>query len=144
MAEAKSARVTIMPTMRYRDAPAAIEWLERAFGFRRHMVVPGPDNTVAHAELSLENGMVMVGSAREDGFPVKPPSPGGALTQSVYLVVADVDVHYAGAKAAGAKILRELQDTEYGSREYSAFDPEGQLWNFGTYDPFAAGKPGEA
>jgi uncharacterized glyoxalase superfamily protein PhnB len=100
--------------------------------------VPGPDNTIAHAELSFGNGMVMIGSAREDGFPVKPPGDLGAVTQSAYVIVGDVDAHYARAKAAGAKILRDLQDTDYGSREYSAFDPEGQLWNFGSYDPFAA------
>jgi uncharacterized glyoxalase superfamily protein PhnB len=125
----------IVPCLRYRDAPAAIDWLGRAFGFEKHLVVPGPDDGIAHAELRLGRGLIMLGSARDDGFRWQPPQKGGPVTQSVYVVVEDADAHHAGSRAAGAEIVRELQDTDYGSREYSARDPEGHLWHFGTYWP---------
>ena len=125
----------IVPCLSYRDAPAAIAWLKEAFGFTENMVVPGPDDTIAHAQLSLGNGMVMVGSERDDELQMRIPCDLGGVTQSIYVVVEDADAHYAQAVAAGAEIVRELEDTPYGSRDYSARDPEGHLWNFGTYQP---------
>ncbi len=119
---------TIMPTMRYRDANAAIEWLCSVFGFERHAVYPGPNNTVGHAELTLNGGMIMLGSGKDDEFGrgFKPPAELGNIeTRSTYIVVADADAVYARAKAAGGKIVRELQNTDYGSREFSVKDPEG-------------------
>jgi uncharacterized glyoxalase superfamily protein PhnB len=56
----------------------------------------------------------------------------------IYIVVQDSDAHYARAKAAGAEIIRELEDQDYGSRDYTARDLEGNIWSFGTYDPSAA------
>jgi len=134
-----TARVTIVPTMRYRDAPKMLEWLCRAFGFERHFVVPGDGGTIAHAQLTYGNGMIMLGSARDDdwGTLVKPVADVGARTGAAYVVVSDVDAHCARARAAGAEIVRELENTPYGSREYAARDPEGQVWSFGTYDPWA-------
>ena len=126
---------TIVPCLSYRDAPAAIAWLKEAFGFTENMVVPGPDGTIAHAQLTLGNGMVMVGSERDDELGLRIPCDFGGVTQSIYVVVDDADAHYARAVAAGAEIVRELEDTPYGSRDYSARDPEGHLWNFGTYRP---------
>ncbi|MDE0051250.1 MAG: ABC transporter substrate-binding protein [Rhodospirillales bacterium] len=125
----------IVPCLSYRDAPAAITWLKEAFGFTENMVVPGPDGTIVHAQLSLGNGMVMVGSERDDALALRIPCDFGGITQSIYVVVDDTDAHYAQAVAAGAEIVRELEDTPYGSRDYSARDPEGHLWNFGTYRP---------
>ena len=125
----------IVPCLSYRDAPAAIAWLKEAFGFTENMVVPGPDGTIAHAQLALGNGMVMVGSERDDELQMRIPCDLGGVTQSIYVVVEDADAHYARAVAAGAEIVRELEDTPYGSRDYSARDPEGHLWNFGTYRP---------
>ena len=125
----------IVPCLSYRDAPAAIAWLKEAFGFTENMVVPGPDGTIAHAQLALGNGMVMVGSERDDELGLRIPCDFGGVTQSIYVVVDDADAHYARAVAAGAEIVRELEDTPYGSRDYSARDPEGHLWNFGTYRP---------
>ena len=127
----------IVPCLSYRDAPAAIAWLKEAFGFTENMVVPGPDGTIAHAQLALGNGMVMVGSERDDELQMRIPCDLGGVTQSIYVVVEDADAHYARAVAAGAEIVRELEDTPYGSRDYSARDPEGHLWNFGTYQPSA-------
>jgi uncharacterized glyoxalase superfamily protein PhnB len=119
----------VIPSLRYHDAPAAIEWLERAFGFRRVMVVPNNDGTIAHAELAHGDGMVMLGSEREDQF-------GPHAGQSwAYLIVADADAAYARAKDAGAEVIRELVDQDYGSREFSVRDPEGNVWSFGTYRP---------
>ena len=108
--------------MRYRDANAAIEWLCKAFGFEKHLVVPGENGTVAHAQLAFGNGMIMLGSAREDEFGqwVKPPrETGGIGTQSVYVIVEDADAHYSRAKAAGAEIVMEVKDQDYGGRLYS-------------------------
>ena len=132
---------TIIPTMRYRDAPAAIEWLCKAFGFEKHLVVPGPDGTIAHAQLTFGNGMIMLGSARDDEFGrlVKLPADARGVTQSAYIVVENTDQHYTRAKAAGAEIVMDIKDEDYGGRGYSCRDPEGHLWNFGTYDPWADG-----
>ncbi len=125
-------RPNIFPALRYEDAPAAIEWLGNAFGFEQQMVVPGPDGTIAHAQLRFESGVIMLGSA--DHSP-RTTNPWATVKQGVYVYVADVDAHYERAKAAGAEIVRELQATEYGSREYSARDTGGHLWSFGTYRP---------
>lgn len=132
----------VIPTMRYRDAAAAIDWLCRAFGFSRHLVVPAGDGGVAHAQLTLGNGMIMLGDARDDAFGAlqAPPAPGAPVTQSPYIVVDDPDAHYARAKAAGAEIVTEIADQDYGGRLYAARDPEGFLWNFGSYDPWAESK----
>ena len=128
----------IIPALRYRDSPAAIEWLCRAFGFETHLVVPGPNGTIAHAQLTFGNGMIMLGSARDDEFGrlMTVPTARGPVTQSPYVIVADADSHYARAKAAGAEIVMDIKDEDYGGRGYSARDPEGHLWNFGTYDPW--------
>ena len=130
----------VIPTMRYRDAAAAIDWLCHAFGFERHLVVPGPNGTIAHAELTYRNGMIMLGSAHhndEFGRLQTAPTPGQPTTQSAYVVVPDADAHYARAKAAGAKIAMEIKDEDYGGRGYGCHDPQGHLWYFGTFDPWA-------
>ncbi len=126
---------TIFPALRYRDAPAAIEWLGRAFGFEPRMVVDGPDATVAHAELACGGATIMLGTARPpdaDKYSAAAPAPGGT---ALYLVVEDPDAHHERARAAGAEIVRALEDTDYGSREYSVRDPEWNVWSFGTYRP---------
>ena len=129
----------IIPGMRYRDAPAAIEWLCNAFGFSKNLVVPGPGDTIAHAQLVLGDGMIMLGSVADDdyGQMVKTPREAGGNTQCAYVVVDEIDAHYQRAMAAGAEIVMEIADQEYGGRLYSAKDPEGYLWNFGSYDPWA-------
>jgi uncharacterized glyoxalase superfamily protein PhnB len=129
---------TIFPALRYRDAQAAIEWLERAFGFEPRMVVDGESGTVAHAELVHGDAMIMLGTARPpdaDEYSAAAPPPGGS---ALYMVVADPDAHHERARAAGAEIVRAPQDTDYGAREYSARDLEGNVWSFGTYQPWAA------
>ena len=136
-----TANQTIFPGMRYVDAASAIDWLEKAFGFKRQVVYPGPDGTIAHAQLIFNGSMIMLGSYKDDVFGYKPPREVGGVTQAVYLYVADIDAHFARAKAAGAEVVVALKDTDYGSREYSARDPEGHLWHFGTYLPEMAAQP---
>ena len=138
---AKSTRATIIPCLRYRDAPKAIEWLCRTFGFEKQLVVPNADGTIAHAQLSFGNGMIMLGSVleveTEFGRLIKQPDEiGGFETQGAYVVVSDADAIYARAKAAGAEIVIEIKDEDYGGRDFSCRDLEGHLWNIGTYDPW--------
>jgi uncharacterized glyoxalase superfamily protein PhnB len=114
----------IFPFMRFTDADAAIDWLERAFGFQQHAVYRSDEGAVHHAELSLGPGIVMLGQ-------------GDPSSQGVYVAVADADAHYERAKAAGAEIVREIEDTPYGSREYTARDLDGHVWSFGSYKPEA-------
>lgn len=122
---------TMFPSLSYEDAPAAVDFLCEAFGFERHAVYTNDDGTIAHAELRYGNGAVMFGSAKGDVQATR--GRGGG----VYVVVDDPDSHCAQARAAGAEITREVNDTEYGSRDYAAKDPEGNDWWFGTYQPFA-------
>jgi len=136
MAESRS---TVIPGHRYRNAPAAIDWLCQVFGFERHSVYEGENGTIAHAELTLGGGMIMLGSGKDDEFGRGFKSPGelgGTETRSVYLVVPDADAAHARAVAAGATIIRPLQNTPYGSREFAVKDPEGHSWSAGTYDPW--------
>jgi len=125
--------------MRYRDAPAAIEWLCRVFGFEKHLVVPNEDGTIAHAQLSYGNGMIMLGSAVETEFGRfirQPDEIGGVETQCAYLVVNDADAVYRNVKAAGVEILMEIRDEDYGGRGFACRDLEGHIWSVGTYDPW--------
>ena len=136
---AKNTTATMISCLRYRDAPAAIEWLCRAFGFEKRLVVPNPDGTIVHSELSFGNGMIMVGSVSDNEFGrlmKQPDEIGGAETQSAYVIVSDADAIYSKAKSAGAAIVMEISDKGYGGRDFACRDPEGHLWTFGTYDPW--------
>lgn len=131
---------TVVPALRYRDAPAAIDFLCDVLGFERKLVVPGADGTIAHAELTLgKTGMLMLGSADPGGRDkyMRLASEAGGVTATCYVVVAEVDAHYDRACAAGAEILRPIEDQEYGGRDYTCRDPEGNVWTFGSYDPWA-------
>jgi uncharacterized glyoxalase superfamily protein PhnB len=124
----------IYPCLSYRDPNGAMEWLARAFGFVRRAAYTGPDGTVVHAEMSYGPGVIMLGSPKpEKGWVSAKDLP--AVNQTIYVIVDDPDAHHARAKAAGAEIVMELRDQEYGSREYTARDPEGHYWSFGTYRP---------
>jgi len=112
----------IYPFTRFADADAALEWLALAFGFEQRDVYRSDDGTIQHAEISLGPGIVMFGQ-------------GDPASQGIYVAVEDADAHYERAKAAGAEIVREIEDTDYGSREYTARDLEGHVWSFGTYRP---------
>jgi uncharacterized glyoxalase superfamily protein PhnB len=131
---------TVTPCLRYRDAEAAIEWLCTVFGFERHLVVPGEPGTIAHAQLSFGNGMIMLGSLSNGGdygkLMVHPDQIEGLQTQTVCLTVRDADQVYRQARAAGAEILLELADAHYGGRGFTCRDLEGHVWSIGTYDPW--------
>lgn len=129
----------IIPTMRYNAAVEAIDWLCRAFGFQKHLVVPDDEGGIAHAQLTFGNGMIMLGSIRENEYGqmiTQPNEVGGMETQSPYIVVSDVDSHCEQARAEGATVVIEPEDQDHGGRFYSCKDPEGHLWNFGSYDPW--------
>jgi uncharacterized glyoxalase superfamily protein PhnB len=127
-----------VPTLGYVDAPRAIAWLTTAFGFEVQAVYPGEGDTIAHAQLRFGSGMIMLGSAKKGG-PVEVSSPvqlDGRVTGGIYVILEsddDVDRHYERARAAGAEIVQELSTPDYGGRTYSARDPEGVYWSFGSY-----------
>jgi len=127
----------LYPVLRYKDAHAAIDCLCGAFGFERHAVYEGDNGTVEHAQLAHGSGMVMLSTEPDTDERGWGMHAGQGWT---YVVVEDADAHYAQAKSAGAEIIRELEDQDYGSRDYTARDPEGNLWSFGTYDPAVAGE----
>lgn len=125
--------------MRYKDAPKAIEWLCKAFGFEKHLVVPGENGTIAHSQLSFGNAMIMLGSENDNeyGKLLRTPKDLNQFnTQTPYIVVEEVDEHYQKAIAAGAEIVLDIKDEDYGGRGYSCRDPEGYIWNFGSYNPW--------
>ena len=139
MPDHTTTRSTVIPGMHYRNAPDAIEWLCRVFGFEKHAVYTGPGNTIMHAELTLGNGMIMLGSVNDkmpDRHMKLPSELGGAQTRGVSLIVKDADAIYARAKAARAKIVEDIEDRPYGGRGFACLDPEGHIWHVGTYDPW--------
>jgi uncharacterized glyoxalase superfamily protein PhnB len=111
---------------------AAIDFLERAFGFERGDVHQGQDGAVHHAELRFAGEWIMLGST-SSGSDGRLDLPSGPTW--IYVVVDEPDAHYERAVAAGAEIVRDLKDEDYGSRGYTARDPEGNVWSFGTYRP---------
>ena len=113
---------TMSPFMRFTDADAALDWLESAFGFEQLVVYRDDQGVIGHAEMAFGAGAIMLG-------------PGDPAAQGVYVAVDNPDAHYERAKAAGAEITRELEDTPYGSREYTCRDLDGHVWSFGTYRP---------
>ena len=131
---------TVIPTMRYADAHAAIDFLTAAFGFSADLVV-AEGEVVYHAQLRHGSGMVMLGSGSEEdggfGDHVSSQTAGVKPVGSVYVVVDDVDGHAEAARAAGAKIVMEPEEQEYGGSVYTCLDPQGGVWSFGSYDPWA-------
>jgi uncharacterized glyoxalase superfamily protein PhnB len=129
----------LMPNLCYPDALAAIAWLCTTFGFVERAVHANDEGFVMHAQLTLGNAMLMISSARDDD-PTRiltSARAAGAQTAAVYMVVDDVDAHHDRALAAGATISRPLTDEPYGGRDYVCVDPWGQLWSFGTYNPWS-------
>jgi uncharacterized glyoxalase superfamily protein PhnB len=125
-------RPNIFPALKYQNAKSAIDFLNKAFGFTTAMSHPGDGDAIAHAELKLGAGTIMLGSDTKN-----PDNAWDAVRIGIYVQVDDIDAHYARAQAAGAKIVRPLAGTDYGAREYSVYDSEDNLWSFGTYHPDA-------
>jgi uncharacterized glyoxalase superfamily protein PhnB len=130
----QSAALNIYQYLRYSDPDAALGWLASAFGFQERTVFRDPDGNVAHAEMALGPGVVILGPANDGEPPASPQDPRMAR-HGIYVHVDDVDAHYAHAKSAGAEIATELSERRPGEREYYARDPEGYHWTFGTYRP---------
>ncbi len=130
---------TIYPALRYSDAKAAIEWLKTALGFEENVVYPNDDGSIAHAQLALNGNLIMLGSSRADAYG-KSPREAGVVTGTIYVALSDasaIDALYERAKNAGADIISDVHDTDYGSHEFGIRDPEGHPWSFGTYAPQA-------
>jgi len=130
MTDDKTPPPQVWPTLRARDARALIRFLVDAFGFEE-TVVYGDGDVVEHAQLSWpQGGGVMLGSARErpdDPWPLRPGSFGG------YVVTDEPDALRDRAVAAGAQLIQDIEETDYGSRGFTVCDPEGNRWSFGTY-----------
>jgi uncharacterized glyoxalase superfamily protein PhnB len=124
----------IFPMLAYDDAPAAIEFLCSAFGFRERWRMDGQDGTIGHAEVELDGQVIMLASVWRDGGLATPNELGAAHCQ-LRCVVDDVDAHWRQARAAGAIVLGEPVDQAYGDRNYRAVDPEGHRWIFATPIP---------
>ncbi len=132
----------LIPCLRYANAPAAIDFLCKAFGFERQMVVAdeADPSLIHHGQLQLGDALVMLGSATPgpvaERYRWKTPAEAGGITACIYAVIADADAHHATAQAANAEIVTAPHDNDgYPGRSYTARDPEGNLWDFGTYDP---------
>ncbi|GAA1669753.1 hypothetical protein MMUR_32340 [Mycolicibacterium murale] len=124
-----------VPIVPYVNPRAAISWLEKAFDATPTLVVPPePDQPLAHAEVAVGTGVVMIDDAERTDSPFALPGP-----VVLYVVVDDPDALHARAEAAGAEIIMPLTDQDYGSREFAARDPHGNVWSFGTYRPSSAG-----
>ena len=138
MPQAPQSAGRLMPAMRYRALAPAIDWLCATFGFEKHRVVTADDGQVVFAQLTFGPSMILLGPVAEseiDTFMKQPDEIGGAETQSCYLIVDDIEAHCARVESAGAEIVVDLRDFAYGGRGYSCRDPEGHIWNFGTYVP---------
>ena len=126
----------VYPCLYYRDGAEMIEWLERAFGFEKRMAVTDEEGKIAHSELTFGDAVIMVSTAKTDK-PWRSPLDLGGASATLCFYVSDPDAHHERAVAAGAEITIPLTDTDYGSRDYTAKDPEGTFWTFGTYIPGA-------
>jgi uncharacterized glyoxalase superfamily protein PhnB len=142
MPNQSNGKSVVIPGLRYRDSAKAVDWLCDAFGFEKKLVVPGPNGSIVHAELTYKNGMVMLGSGEAHsndnyGKHVRTPADlGGKVSGGIYVIVDDPDAHYARAKQAGAEIVLDIKSEEYGGRGYTCRDFEGHIWTFGSYDPW--------
>lgn len=135
----------IVPCLRYENAPDAIEWLCEVFGFRENLVIYGEADEIVHSQLVLGNGMVMVGSAGTHGSPLEDvwqplTDPDSLRPQIIHVVVDEIDAHYERSVEGGCEIILENEEQDYGGRGYSCRDLEGNIWSFGSYDPWAEGE----
>lgn len=128
----------LIPNLVYEDADAAIEWLDKAFGFNCSLRVEGEGGAIAHAQLVNGDTMIMLSSVRTDEFGkhFKTPDQLGTSTQGIYLVVDNIAAYYERAQAAGAKIVMPLRAQDYGGEGFTVRDCGGHIWSFGDYNPW--------
>ena len=133
----------IIPSLRYRDAHAAIDWLVRVFGLRRQAVYDAPDGTVAHAQLTHRGGMLMIGSASTQGdfarHSISLDDTGGRETVGLCIIVTDDEclALYDRVKASGVEVLHPLSSPDYGGKSFACRDIEGHIWWIASYNPWA-------
>ena len=130
----------IIPAIKYENCGKAIDWLCDVFGFRVDFCVQGKGERVEHAQLLLDQSMIMVGSTDRSEFGRLNTCPRhieGQVTSSLYVVVSDITAHYEIATQLGAEVVIDLKMEDYGGASYTCRDIEGHIWTFGTYDPFA-------
>ena len=130
----------IIPTVRYRDAKKAMQWLQDAFGFEKHVAYEDENGHVMHAEMKFGEVFIMMGQVADTPFGkhmIQPDEVDGRNTMCAYIVMPEEDVaaHYERAVAAGAKVIDPLTVKDYGGSGYSVADCEGFIWSFGSYDP---------
>ena len=129
----------MIPFLRYHDAKEAMAFLEKAFGFETKFVAED-EGTVVHAQLTFDGGMLMLSEVYEGdeaSVHITTPRQAGKPTAGVYVVVKDIDAHAERAKGEGADIIYPPEDQDHGGRAYSCLDPEGNMFSFGSYDPWA-------
>ena len=134
----------IIPAMRYRDTEAALRFLTEVFGLTQHAVYRDDAGAIIHAQLMHAGGMVMVGPAGGgvfDSHLTHPSETGGRATVTVYLVEHRIGALYEQVRQGGAAILIPLKDEDHGGQSFTATDPEGHIWTFGSYDPLAPNVP---
>lgn len=132
----------IYPTARYRDAEAMLEWLKSVIGFTERVIYRN-NGIIHHGELALGSSILMFGQERDDAYAKRIGDPRAKRTDSLYVAVDDIAPLYERVKASGVKIEMEPYHTDYGSHDFACRDPEGNLWNFGTYWPKVGEKPME-
>lgn len=124
-------RPALTSALIYKDPWAALDWLEKAFGFERSIVITDKDGNLGHSEMRFGDGVIYVSAPWTD-FTTSPADTGGKCTQAIHVhMKSGIDEHCARAREAGAVILAEPQDQFYGDRTYRARDPEGHFWTFG-------------
>lgn len=130
-----------IPNISYKNPEAVLQFLKNAFGFSEHAIYRNDKNEIQHGELVLGNAMVMISPANNEtefGKHTRTPSEiGGFNTQSLYIIIEEIDAHYKKAKVAGAEMIRDIKDEDYGGRGYSCKDTEGNIWSFGSYNPYS-------
>lgn len=129
---------TVIPTLRYEDANEAIRWLAKAFGLSEHFVVRNDEGGVEHAQLAWRGSLVMLGDLKGDVHDLAHGHGSLSLTAES---VAQVDELFERCRAAGARVVQPIIDTEYDSHAFTVADYEGNHWHFGTYDPLAESFP---
>lgn len=138
----KSSGSTIIPSVRYHDAQAAIDWLVRVFGFEKQAVYEGPHHTIAHAQLTYGGGMLMLGSASNAGPSMRHwidlSETGRRETVGLCLIVSDEECAaiYQRVKREGVEILQPMSSPDYGGKSFGCRDLEGHQWWVGSYNPW--------
>ena len=135
----------LIPSTRYRDCAAALDFITRVLGLQEHAVYHSEDGEIQHVQIRLGAGLMMFGPGQPDSpfeaCMADPAEIGGRETTTIYAVEPDAQAlraRWDRVQAAGARVLLALTDQPYGGASFTVADPEGHIWSFGDYDPRAA------